>query len=113
MLCGIQNQIWLQRCDTLHALGGDSTPPDMQAHTASELESGQVVDLGATDGSNGLDLSGWGFSRSCPFAAPKSLSIMGKTFDLDMTAICEFGPAIRAFILIMATFAVARIVAKH
>lgn len=104
--CGILREQWYSMCsakagtDQIHKdLAGDGTqqPPTGGTHTGSDV-TGSTIDTGDTSGLNSTGL-GWG--TSCPFN-DLTVSIGETTASISFQPVCDYGPYMRGFVLLLA-----------
>jgi hypothetical protein len=116
VMCGIAAQTHASKCSLRKidkALAGDGSQPDLQDADPSKLD-GSTVDLGDVSGSGtgqGMDDSGFGWGTACPFIA-STVQVGDASFDLDMTPICDYGPWMRGFLLLLCALKWADIVGR-
>lgn len=104
VMCAVVRNTWAGKCAT----AGDPsvTRPVFGEHKADELDQGEV-DVGDT---SQLDQAGFGWGGACPFT-DLSIQFMGKTVSVSASPVCDYGPWMRAFILILAGLKCAEIMA--
>lgn len=116
VMCGIAAQAHASKCSLGKidkALAGDGSQPELQDADPSKLD-GSTVDLGDVSGSGtgqGMDDSGFGWGMACPFIA-STVQVGDASFDLDMTPICDYGPWMRGFLLLLCALKWADIVGR-
>jgi hypothetical protein len=111
------------RCNTQNAASGSSSGGSNIGDPATALAgAGVPADGGAsgdpsTDGlvstsdigEDGFDASGLGFSRACP--ASPSFQVLGHSYTLDLTPMCNFASLLGWFVLLVAYLVALRVVA--
>lgn len=104
VLCSIAANTRAMKCKA----GGDDDPPDNNPGSRKVQELIQPdIDLGDT---SRLDTSGFGWGTACPFN-DLQVELGGQTVSVSVKPVCDYGPWMRAFILILAGLQSARIVA--
>lgn len=104
VMCAIVRNTWAGKCAT----AGDPsvTRPVFGEHVVSELDQPDV-DVGDT---SQLDQAGFGWGGACPFT-DLGIDFGGQHVGVSVAAVCEYGPWMRAFILILAGLKCAEIMA--
>lgn len=102
VMCAVVRNTWATKCQ----FSGTAPPPVYGGHVVSELDQ---PDKEVGDPS-GLDTSGFGWGNACPFN-DLDIPAMGTTVHLYFGPICDYGPWLRGFILLMAGLKAAQIVA--
>lgn len=103
VMCAVARNTWADKC----AVSGDGSPiPDFGKHTVAEIDQG---DQEVGDASK-LDSSGFGWGTACPFA-DTSIEFNGQTITIPFQPVCDYGPWMRALILILAALKAAQIIA--
>lgn len=87
-----------------HNLLCDDEPPALDAAVPS-------LDLGTKEilGSDSFDDSGFGLGTQCP-AKVVSFELMSQSVEIDFTIICDYGPWLRGFILLLAAMTAIKII---
>lgn len=104
VMCAVLRTTWAGKCST----AGDPsvTRPVFGEHVVSELDQPDV-DVGDV---SQLDQTGFGWGGSCPFT-DLGIDFWGQHVGVSVSAVCEYGPWMRAFILILAGLKCAEIMA--
>lgn len=103
VLCAIAANTRAMKCGS-----GDDTPPDNDPGSRRVEELIQPdVDAGDT---SRLDSGGFGWGTACPFN-DLQIEMGGQTVTVSVKPVCDYGPWMRAFILILAGLQCARIMA--
>ncbi|MFK2904959.1 hypothetical protein ISP17_13440 [Dyella ginsengisoli] len=103
VMCAVARNTWADKC----AVSGDGTDPlPFGQHTVAEVDQG---DQEVGDASK-LDSSGFGWGTACPFA-DTSIEFNGQTITIPFQPVCDYGPWMRALILILAALKAAQIIA--
>lgn len=102
VLCGVAQNTWVAKC----SFGSDGTqPPEGGKHVVGDIDSGQTVDTGDT---SKLDTSGLGWGTSCPFT-DFSIEVGGVSKTISFQPVCDYGPWMRGFVLLLAALGCAGI----
>jgi len=104
VMCAVVRNTWAGKCAT----AGDPsvTRPVFGEHKVAELDQPDV-DVGDT---SQLDQTGFGWGGACPFT-DLGIDFGGQHVGVSVAAVCEYGPWMRAFILILAGLKCAEIMA--
>jgi len=104
VMCAVVRNTWAGKCAT----AGDPsvTRPVFGEHKVAELDQPDV-DVGDT---SQLDQTGFGWGGACPFT-DLGVDFGGQHVGVSVAAVCEYGPWMRAFILILAGLKCAEIMA--
>jgi hypothetical protein len=92
-----------QRADSGNGLSGGLSTAGSNTGFIDE------TDHSGTDGTGGLDDSGWGWSRSCP--SPPTFVVFGRTFTIPTAPLCSWLTLGGALVLIFAALASIKIMA--
>jgi hypothetical protein len=123
VMCGVGKQSWQAMCqakasaDLLHsdsAGDGKGPPGDEPMHTSADVWSdttGTLDPIANAANAGNYDMSGMGFSTTCPLTDMDVPMPFGQHFSIKFSAGCELGGWLRAIIIAFALFAAAKITA--
>jgi hypothetical protein len=110
-MCGVAAESHKTRCALEKSLvATDKVPDGVGEHDVSEVTTPGETDLANMDK---IDQQGFSLSTSCPFKSGKIAEIGDQAIDMDFGPICEYGPWMRRFILLLAGIAVAYIMSGN